>query len=155
MPRDYYLVTLHRQENVDNPERLTKIVKALESLDKKVLWPVHPRTRKHLDTRLETVDPMGFLDFIHYERNAFCVLTDSGTVQEECAIFGVPCVTVRDSTERPETIESGSNIVVGCETEAILRGVDVATSLRPGSYPEEYSYSDVSNRVVRIVCSAL
>lgn len=150
---DYYLVTLHRQENVDDPVRLAKFVDAINKLKHNVIWPMHPRTRKQLKTKLGKhvldVEPMGFKKFIDAERHALCVLTDSGTVQEECAIFGTPCVTLRDSTERPETIEAGSNIITG--TERILEAVKMATDLRPKSAPEEYFYDDVSDRVLKII----
>lgn len=152
----YYLVTLHRQENVDDPKRLKKFLQAFSMLDKRVLWSVHPRTLKQLGDRqlpqnVFTSKPLGFREFIDLERNAACVLTDSGTVQEECAIFGVPCVTLRDSTERPETIESGSNFISGCEPESILRGIEVVT--RPGikQAPEEYFVENVSDTVIKIV----
>lgn len=149
---NYYLVTLHRQENVDN-DRLNKFVDILNNLDKEVIWPMHPRTKKmfkgKLGEHIIVLPPQGFTDFINLERHAFCVLTDSGTVQEECAIFGVPCVTLRDSTERPETIESGSNIVSGVDGVEIA--IKAATELPATSAPEEYFVKDVSNIIVKIV----
>ena len=148
-----YLVTLHRQENVDNPERLKEFLKAINNLHGTVLSPMHPRTRKKITDKVgvqvRVVNPLGFKEFIARERSVECVLTDSGTVQEECAIFGVPCVTLRDTTERPETLETGSNIVVGLER--IADGIRIATELKPQSVPREYGYSDVSDRVVKIV----
>lgn len=151
----YYLATLHRQENVDNPKRLKKFVQAFSLLDKPVVWSVHPRTMKWLDgvqlpKNVKATEPLGFKDFIGLERNAHCVLTDSGTVQEECAIFSVPVVTLRDSTERPETVEAGSNIVSGCEPESILLGIAVATGNK-GRTPPEYLVDNVSDTVIKIV----
>ncbi|HSK70141.1 MAG TPA: UDP-N-acetylglucosamine 2-epimerase (non-hydrolyzing), partial [Pyrinomonadaceae bacterium] len=120
-PFDYFLVTLHRAENVDLPERLNKILqgftKVVEKFQKKMLISVHPRTAEKLlkfglkpgSDKIALLEPLGFFDFVKLEKNALAVLTDSGTVQEECAIFGTPNVTVRDVTERPETIECGSN----------------------------------------------
>lgn len=152
---DYYLVTLHREENVDDPERLEKFAKAFNKLDKPVIWPMHPRTKAKLKTNLgshiKVMEPTGFIEFIDLERSAYCVLTDSGTVQEECAIFGKPVVTLRDSTERPETLESGSNFISGCEPEDILRGIEIVTKLTPKSAPQEYFYNGVSDTVVKIV----
>lgn len=149
---NYFLVTLHRQENVDN-ERLDKFVEILNNLDREIIWPMHPRTKKMLKGKLKNhitvLPPQGFKSFIDFERQAYCVLTDSGTVQEECAIFGVPCVTLRDSTERPETLESGSNIVSGID--GVERAIRVATELRPSSAPEEYFVQDVSSIIVKIV----
>lgn len=153
--RDYYLATLHRQENVDNPDRLAKFIQAFSMLDKPVKWSVHPRTRKQLGDRVmpknvELLEPMGFAKFTNLERNAYCVLTDSGTVQEECAIYHVPCVTLRDTTERPETLETGSNFISGCEPESILSGVEIVTASK-GRTPPEYLVDNVSDTVVRIV----
>lgn len=151
----YYLVTLHRSENVDNPERLKQFADTLNKLDKRVYWPMHPHTKAKLKTKLKkhiTVwEPLGFIEFINMYTKAFCVLTDSGTVQEECAILGTPVVTLRDTTERPETIEAGCNFISGCEPESILRGIEVVT--RPGirQAPEEYFVKSVSDTVVKIV----
>jgi UDP-N-acetylglucosamine 2-epimerase (non-hydrolysing) len=95
---------------------------------------------------------MGFFDFVKLEKNARVVLTDSGTVQEECCIFGIPNVTVRDVTERPETIEAGSNIVSGAETDSILRCVELAAGhTQPWTSPAEYLVPNVAETVARIV----
>lgn len=155
----YLLVTLHRAENVDNPERLAKFVEALNSLPEKyempVIWSVHPRTRKKLtqdiNPEVRLLEPLGMFDFVRLEKNAYCVLTDSGTVQEECCLFEVPCVTLRDTTERPETTEVGSNFISGCEPEDILRGVQVATQPHHWYAPEEYMVENVSDTITKIV----
>lgn len=158
-PQRYLLVTLHRQENVDKPKRLAKFVKALNSLPEKyempIVWSLHPRTRQQLSQPLhpdiKLVEPLGLFDFVRLEKNAYCVLTDSGTVQEECAIFGVPVVTLRDTTERPETIETGSNFISGCEEQSIHRGIALATSTRGAPSPPEYQVDNVSDVVLKIV----
>lgn len=151
----YYLVTLHRAENVDNPERLNNFVKALNKLDKEVIWPMHPHTKKTLKAKLGkhiiVTPPVGFKEFTSLEQHAYCVLTDSGTVQEECAIFEVPVVTLRDTTERPETIESGSNILSGSDPDDIARAIKVATSASTGEVIEEYARTNVSDTVLKIV----
>ena len=134
----YFLVTAHRAENVDVPERLTGIVTALNRLANgygiPVVWSVHPRTRQKMDTlglktdeRVLLSKPFDLFDFVRLEKNAFCVLTDSGTVQEECCIFHVPAVTIRDTTERPETVECGSNVLSGCDAERIVESVALVT----------------------------
>ena len=152
----YYLVTLHRQENVDDPIRLKKFVDVFNRLDKHVIWSVHPRTRNRLietipiSNNVELMTPLGFKEFIGLERSAYCVLTDSGTVQEECCIFGVPCVTLRDTTERPETIEVGSNFISG--TDHILKGIEVSRN-SDWTPPPEYLVKNVSDTVVRILLS--
>ena len=121
--QNYFLITLHRQENVDNPERLKLICSVLDTIFKKfkvkIVWPIHPRTIKNikklrikLNKNIISTKPLDFFNFIKLEMNAFCVLTDSGTVQEECAIFKVPHVVLRDKTERPETIDLGHLLYV-------------------------------------------
>ena len=128
----YFLVTVHRQENVDVKERLGGILEGLEVLYKEfrlpIIFPIHPRTKKRInDFRLKLpkgvklVEPKGFLEFLQLEANAKLVLTDSGGVQEEACILGVPCVTLRDNTERPETLEVGSNVLAGVNQERIFK----------------------------------
>jgi UDP-N-acetylglucosamine 2-epimerase (non-hydrolysing) len=158
-PFEYFLVTVHRAENVDIPDRLTSLFKGFELVSKKIGKPVlvscHPRTRARLDDlglaidpNIRLIDPLGFFDFVKLERNALAVLTDSGTVQEECSIFGIPNVTVRDVTERPETLECGSNIISGADPEAILRSVEIAIA-QPSNWdpPTEYTVKNTSQVV--------
>ena len=159
----YFLVTCHRAENVDIEIRLRSILAALETLaaeyDLPVVVSVHPRTAARLNSfgvsssaRIQLCEPFGLFDFIKLERQAFCVLSDSGTVQEECAIFGVPNVTIRDVTERPETIECGSNILSGAEADSICRCVRTATALRgPWNAPAGYLNPLVSDAVLKII----
>ena len=163
-PFEYFLVTLHRSENVDSAARLEQIFRGfsavVEKFDKKMLISVHPRTAEKLEqfgiktenNKIKLLEPLGFFDFIKLEKNSLAVLTDSGTVQEECAIFGIPNVTLRDVTERPETIEAGSNILSGAETEAILRAVELAIS-QPSNWtaPAEYLVENVAQTVSKIV----
>lgn len=163
-PFEYFLVTVHRAENVDIEERLIKIFKGLEKVSekfgKKMLVSVHPRTAEKLvrfslkpeTDKVKLLRPLGFFDFVKLEKNALAVLTDSGTVQEECAIFGVPNITIRDVTERPETIECGSNIVSGAETDSILRATEIAIS-QPSNWnaPKEYLIENVAQTVSKII----
>ncbi|MGI8669321.1 MAG: non-hydrolyzing UDP-N-acetylglucosamine 2-epimerase [Aridibacter sp.] len=162
--KDYFLVTLHRAENVDEPERLKKIldgfVRTVEKFGKKMFVSTHPRTAEKLkqfdllpsNENIILLEPLGFFDFVKLEKNAFAVLTDSGTVQEECAIFGVPNVTVRDVTERPETLECGSNVLSGAESESIFRAVNLAVSgTTKWIAPEEYLAENVSQTVAKII----
>lgn len=159
---EFFLVTLHRAENVDNSERLKKFVEALNLVaakhEKPIIWPVHPRTKPklegmQLDKSIKITEPLGLFDFVRLESLAYCVLTDSGTVQEECSILLTPVVTMRDSTERPETLETGSNFIAGCEPESILLGVETVTEYRTRESPPEYMCEDVSNKIVKIVLS--
>ncbi len=161
--RRYFLVTAHRAENVDNEARLRHLVTALSELHARYQLPVvcstHPRTKARLESfgltaaaGLRFTPPFGFCDFVKLETDAFCVLTDSGTVQEEACILGVPNVTIRDVTERPETVECGSNILAGVAPAAILSAVGVATASAPsGTPPGEYLQANVADTVCRIV----
>jgi UDP-N-acetylglucosamine 2-epimerase (non-hydrolysing) len=135
----YGLITLHRPSNVDDPDRLVSIMTALDDIsrDLRLVFPVHPRTRQRLDraqarqtgSRLSLVEPLGYLDFLALQQNATVVITDSGGIQEETTFLGVPCLTVRPNTERPITLELGTNTLVGhdmrrlrTEVARILRG---------------------------------
>lgn len=131
-PEGYFLATAHRQENVDDPVRFAGMLKGIEKLSKEfntpVIYPIHPRSRKriqefgvHMNGSIRLIDPVDFLGFLQLESNARLVLTDSGGVQEETCILGVPCVTLRDNTERPETVEVWSNMLAGTELGMILK----------------------------------
>lgn len=165
-PHKFFLMTLHRSENVDDENRLAKYVRAFNQVYDKyklpMIWSVHPHTRKSLAANpelkvrdgIKIMKPMGMFDFDKLQKNAFCVLSDSGTAPEECSIFGVPVVVLRDAMERPETFESGSNFVAGCEPEAILRGVEISTKTDNNwTAPVEYLKPNVSDTVIKIVLS--
>jgi UDP-N-acetylglucosamine 2-epimerase (non-hydrolysing) len=160
----YFLITMHREENVDVEARLRSLTEALELLQREYQLPVvcsvHPRTKNKMEQYGVGVEneqirfhaPFGFFDFIALERNAFCVLSDSGTVQEECCIFKVANVTIRDVTERPETIECGSNMLSGVDPEMIMQCVHVVLDQKhQWTAPAEYMAEDVSHTVVKIL----
>jgi UDP-N-acetylglucosamine 2-epimerase (non-hydrolysing) len=162
-PFNYFLVTLHRAENVDLPDRLASIFagfqRLAEKVGKDVLVSCHPRTAAKLESseinvgaKIRLLEPMGFFDFVKLEKNALAVLTDSGTVQEECSIFGIPNVTVRDVTERPETIECGSNIISGGDPESIVRCAELAIA-QPSNWlpPAEYRVTNTSQIVSKLI----
>lgn len=138
---DFFLVTAHRSENVDDKKSLQNIFSGLEKIHKRfgkrVIYPIHPRTIskvKHMQEiykGIELIDPLGFFDFTKLEKNAFCLISDSGTVPEETLYFKRPCVTIRESTERPETIEAGSNILSGLDPTNIENAVKTITSHIP------------------------
>ncbi len=129
-PKEYFLVTVHRQENVDNQARFASILEGLDRVAAKfrlpVIYPVHPHSQKRMgefnlkSRNLTLIDPIDFLGFLQLESNARLILTDSGGVQEEACILSVPCVTLRDNTERPETIDVGANILAGASPDRIL-----------------------------------
>ena len=168
----YFLVTLHREENVDDQNRLEKFLRAFDLLLREYRIPmivsVHPRTRKRIDQfpmsvdalqnltyeQPQFVEPLGFFDFIRLQSQAFCTLSDSGTVQEESCLLGVPSVTLRDTTERPETVECGATVLSGCDPERILALVKQVTSqLTNWNPPPEYLRTNVAETVVRILTS--
>ncbi|MGA1873776.1 MAG: non-hydrolyzing UDP-N-acetylglucosamine 2-epimerase [Thermoplasmatota archaeon] len=130
-PGEYFLVTAHRAENVDLKERFSGIIEGLRLINDEyelpVVYPIHPRARKFLElfridtTGINIIDPVGFLEFLQLESSARLVLTDSGGVQEETCILGTPCVTLRDNTERPETIDVGSNMLGGTHPDLIMK----------------------------------
>lgn len=161
---EYFLVTLHRAENTSDRTRLAEIFEGISQISSKfsksVLVSVHPRTAEKLkefeiiidEERVRLFEPLGFFDFVKLEKNALAVLTDSGTVQEECCIFRVPNITLRDVTERPETVECGSNILSGGDPDSIVRTTSLALA-QPANWtpPKEYSIENVSQTVSKIV----
>ncbi len=160
----YFLVTMHRSENVDDESRVMKLLEALSSVadehGRPMIVSVHPRTANKLDQfsltpasqRVKLMPAMGFFDFVNLEKKAQLVLSDSGTVQEECSIFRVPNVTIRDVTERPETIECGSNILSGPRVDDVLRAVRAALALGADwTPPLEYVQRNVARTVAKIV----
>jgi UDP-N-acetylglucosamine 2-epimerase (non-hydrolysing) len=130
---NYVVVTVHRPENVDHKKRFRSIIEGLERVQKEfdleIIYPIHPRAKKQLNNfgitlkSIRLIEPLDYLSFLQLENNAKLVLTDSGGIQEEACILGVPCVTLRDTTERPETVEVGSNILTGSVPEKIIIGV--------------------------------
>ncbi len=167
-PQGYFLVTMHRAENVDLKNRLqsltTSLVRLSEEYKKPVIVSTHPRTKARMqafglssaDDNVRFLPPFGFIDFITLEQNAYCVLSDSGTVQEECAIFKVPNVTIRDVTERPETLEAGSNMLSGANVDSVLHCVRTVLSRQGGWVaPPEYLVNNVSDTVIKILLGYL
>jgi UDP-N-acetylglucosamine 2-epimerase (non-hydrolysing) len=163
-PKDYYLVTAHRAENVDVEEHLKQILQALNVIasrdNRRIICSIHPRTRSRIAALdghvqhplVEFHEPFGFFDFVRLEREALCVLTDSGTVQEECCLFRVPTVTMRHTTERPETVDCGSNVVTGLDAGLIAEAVQLMSRMPTDwAWPEGYTDSDVSTKVVKYV----
>lgn len=130
-PGEFFLASLHRQENVDSPKRLKNIISGLKKVKSRynlpIVFPIHPRTKKmaekfKIDLKgIDVIEPVSYLQFLYLQKNSRLVLTDSGGVQEESCILKVPCVTLRNNTERPETIEVGSNVLAGDNSENILR----------------------------------
>lgn len=143
-PGSYVVATVHRAENTDDPERLRGIVDGLLSLDRTTVFPVHPRTRRALEAggflrrldrqaQVRMCDPLGYLDMLVLVNKAYCVLTDSGGVQKEAFFLRVPCITLRDETEWPETVQLGANVVAGTRPADILAAFRSVPRLRAGA----------------------
>ncbi|MCM3197158.1 non-hydrolyzing UDP-N-acetylglucosamine 2-epimerase [Priestia megaterium] len=165
---DYFLATIHRAENVDYEDRLIEIMRGINMIaeihKKRVICSIHPRTKSRIESTstlnvhslVEFYEPFNFFDFVKLEKSAWCVLTDSGTVQEECCLFHVPTVTIRKTTERPETIECGSNMLSGIDSNQIIDCVRIMTNQsRIWSYPEGYDHKNVSDKVIKILLGGI
>lgn len=163
--RKYFLVSAHREENVDKPERLSALLDCLEAVavkyDLPVLVSTHPRTRKWLgalgrkvDQRIIFHPPLGFNDYNHLQLHARCVLSDSGTIAEESSILGFPAVTLRDSIERPEALDTGAIIMTGLNPENVIEGIEqVAMSGSESTTPVDYQIANCSVRAVNFILS--
>jgi len=138
----YFLITAHRPSNVDSKDNLNNLLRGFEKVHKQfglpMIFPIHPRTDKMLKSfglklpeGLKLIPPVGFLDFLILEKNARMILTDSGGIQEEACIMGIPCITMRDNTERPETLEIGANILAGNAPDKIFDSVAKMSNVKP------------------------
>lgn len=168
--RSYFVVSAHREENVDSPENFRNLLESLNALAKKYDMPVivstHPRTRKKLeelgmkglDKSISFLKPLGFYDYVKLQLNAFCVVSDSGTITEESTILNVPAVTIRQAHERPEGMDEGTLIMCGLRKERVLESVAAVTSQHSGDKRQfrlvgDYDTDNVSKKVLRIVMS--
>ena len=160
-PEEYFLVTAHRQENVDVKERLKGILDGLELIYDKfnlpIIYPIHPRTMKkvrefgsEVPEGIRLIEPLGFLEFLQLEANAKLVLTDSGGMQEETCILKIPCVTLRDNTERPETLEVGSNVLAGVNQERLLEGIKFILN-KNKNWNNPFGDGKAGNRIIKIL----
>ena len=159
-PREYFLVTLHRQENVDNQPRFASILEGLDKVAAEfrlpVIYPIHPRSRKMMrefslkSRSLKLITPVDFLGFLQLESSARLIFTDSGGVQEESCILGVPCVTLRDNTERPETISVGANILAGASPVKILEHTSLMLS-KKNNWENPFGDGKTGKRIVDIL----
>ena len=164
----YFTVSLHREENVDSADHLTKLANALNALVEKhgfpVIFSMHPRTKnrlesggQELDERIRAMPPLGFHDYVHLQKHAFCTLSDSGTIAEESSILGFPAVTVREAHERPEGMDEGAVIMTGLRTERILQAVELTRAqfdtVGRCRIPRDYDVDIVSWKVAKIILS--
>ncbi len=167
----YFVVSLHREENVDNVARLRQLTVALnllaEQYDMPIIVSTHPRTRKRLDAlsalkldpRIQWMSPFGFHDYNKLQMDAFCAISDSGTIAEESSMLGFPAITPRDAIERPEGLDVGCIMMTGLDAGTILNGVDAVTQFyadrvdqgQPNPVPPDYCITNTSERVVSLI----
>lgn len=169
-PRGYFVVSAHREENVDSPRNLENLLASLDTLArryrKRIIMSTHPRTRKRLaavskrklPARVEFLKPLGFFDYVRLQRDAACVLSDSGTLTEESSLLGFPAVMIRQAHERPEGMDEGTLIMSGLEPERVLAAVKATIAAyagrpRPFATVADYQADNVSAKVLRIIMS--
>lgn len=164
---NYFLVSVHRQENVDSPERLKQVLECLTAVRDTWKLPVlvstHPRTKKRLEEignrEIQGIDfhePFGYLDYNQLQKNALCVISDSGTISEEAAIIGFPAISFRDSMERPEALDAGGLILSGLSKPNLLQSIEIVTSGGPKNLNlDDYESAEFSERVLRFVFSTV
>ena len=159
--KNYFLVTAHRQENVDDKIKLQGIIDGLDKLQKEfnieVIYPMHPRTKKMIEkfkisvpSTIRTIEPVGFFELLQLEANAKLTLTDSGGLQEESCIMKVPCVTLRENTERPETLEIGCNILAGTNPDKILECAKIMLDKKI-VWQNPFGNGDAGKKIVDII----
>lgn len=165
--KKYFVVSTHREENVDNQSNLKKILVVLENLAATYNLPIivstHPRTRKRIEqlgeitknNKIQFLKPFGFLDYVHLQQNALCTLSDSGTISEESSILNFPAISLRQSMERPEAQDTGSIILTGFDPDVILNSISMTikekTERKINSVPDDYLIEDTSWRVVKLI----
>ena len=165
--KGYFIVSIHREENVDNKENFGLLLRSLnlicEEYDLPVIVSTHPRTRKRLKAlsgvklhaNIQFLKPFGFFDYNHLQMYAFCAISDSGTISEESSMLSFPAITVRNAMERPEALDTGNIILTGLNPDTILQAIKVLTeekgSLGKYPIPEEYEIENVSQRVVKLI----
>lgn len=159
--KDYFLLTAHRQENVDVQSRLVGIINGMKNIFEEfglpILFPAHPRTLQRIDDYaikipegLVIVDPIGYMDFLQLEEGARLVMTDSGGLQEECCVLRTPCITLRDNTERPETLDVGANMLVGCDPQQILNGAKIMIK-KNNEWSNPFGDGKTAERIINVL----
>lgn len=161
----FFIVSAHREENIDSPENFANFLNTLNALAEKykhrILVSTHPRTRKKLESLsksefnplVEFLKPFGFSDYVKLQKTAFCVISDSGTITEEGSLLGIPAVMIRQAHERPEGMDQGILIMSGLGKEEVLHAVDVVTKMKKPSFVPDYAAENVSEKVVKIILS--
>jgi UDP-N-acetylglucosamine 2-epimerase (non-hydrolysing) len=160
-PKEYVVATIHRPENVDNPDKLMNIIEALSGIPELVVFPVHPKTKAKIDElgvdnlfndNIVTIDPLSYMEMMNLLHNSKLILTDSGGLQEEACMLKVPCITVRNNTERVATIDVGANQLVAADKDMIKAAVDEAKSKSSSSWVTPDMWDDkVAARIIDIL----
>ncbi len=155
--KEYFTLTLHRPSNVDDPDNLNMILKTIQenSNGKKIIFPIHPRTQKIIEQhsinveQIVCVPPLSYLEFNYLVSNSFAVITDSGGITEETTVMGIPCLTLRNNTERPETVTIGTNVLVGTSTDNLIKHLSILQEgkWKKGGIPELWD-GNASNRII-------
>ena len=162
LKNDYFVFSVHREENIDNQTNFLNILNVLESVvdkyNKKVIFSTHPRTKKKLDkidkdfnSNIDFIKPLGFFDYVALQLNSFVTISDSGTLAEESSILKFPSVSLRTSTERPEAIDSGNLILGSLNEKNIFNSIDLSINLISKNEPDDYISEDCSDRVIKII----
>jgi len=162
-PKEYFLLSTHREENVDSEKNFNDLIDSINAICEKYKYPiifaVHPRTQKLLEKNniqlhdlVKTMKPLGFADYIKLQQNAFCVISDSGTITEESSLLGFPAITVRQAHERPEGMDEGTLIMTGLDKNTVLDSIEIVTSQRM-PIVKDYDSDKVAQKVVRIILS--
>ena len=168
--KKYFLLSAHREENVDDEENLQNLLETLSAIvnsyDLPIIVSTHPRTRQRLeklgskiiDERIQFLKPFGFLDYVKLQMNAFCILSDSGTITEEASLLNLPAITIREAHERPEGMDEGTLIMSTLKAERVLNAIEVITKLqKQGDYQfktvADYQAGEVSKKILKIVLS--
>lgn len=158
--KDYVLLTVHRSSNVDYKDAFSELITIINkfSVAENIIWPIHPRAKKKLEefnielpSNIKLIDPVGYMDFLMLQKHAKIALTDSGGVQEECCILGTPCITLRENTERPETIEVGGNILVGRDLEKATQAFDKLLSNKDKKWENPFGDGTTSTQIIEIL----
>jgi len=155
---NYYVATVHRPGNTDDPKNLTAIIEAFSESGKTVVFPVHPRTKKYLreygvwdslSENIRCIDPLGYIDMLHLMKHAKKILTDSGGIQKEAYVLGIPCITMRENTEWLETLIGGWNVLVGADKKMILAAL--MADVRTSADNSVFGNGDAAKRIARVI----
>lgn len=163
--KKYVLVTIHRPENTDNPEKMNIITDTLLAIAAKnieVIWPIHPRTKKQLESlnldkqlleadKIKIIEPLDYFDMLVLQSKAVALVTDSGGLQEESCILGTPCITVRNNTERPESVAVGANILTGCDQEKIMSTLKDLMSSEKKRWTNPFGDGTTSKQIIEVI----